>query len=175
MSDPDDVDVAIHEVDRDDAAVIACGCHAWAFETYGDFYEHSNGPFPTIAAAEDAATVFASEARYREQALEDDVDAKVIGEVREPEGGGYSIDIPADVGAKTMRTSYAKGYEAFADGTPREANPYDPEDPTYDGWSGFVRARQKRWWSGWDDAQKRVGGESWVDSRRDRLDDADEG
>lgn len=169
MPDPDrvgDVGVEIYEVDADVDELIACGCHGWAFETYADFYEHSNGAFPDIAAAENAATVFSNEPQYRVWADDQDVEAKVIAEVREPEGGGYSIDIPADVGEKTMRTSYAKGYEAFVDGVPRDSNPYNPDAPEYDGWSGFVRARQKRWARGWDDAEERVGGSDWVTAQR---------
>jgi hypothetical protein len=169
------VDVEIYQVDEDVEEVIACGCHRWAFERYADFYAHTNGTFPTIAEAEDEAIVFSTVSQYRHWAREHELEAKVIAEVREPEGGGYSIDIPASVGASTMRTSYAKGYEAFVDGVLRDENPYDPKAPEYDGWSGFVRARQKRWWSGWDDAEERLGGKSWVESRRDRLDEDDDG
>lgn len=171
---PDDVgevDVEMFQVDRDVEAVVVCGCHGWAFETYADFYRHTDGDFPTIVEAEDAAFVASREATYREWARDQEIDALVVAEVREAEGGGYTIDVPASVGAKTMRTSYVRGYESFVDGEPRDSNPYDPDSPAYDGWSGFVRARQKRWWRGWDDAEERLGGKSWVESRRERLDE----
>lgn len=175
IGDPDSVDIELYEVDRDDEFLVVCGCHGWAFETYRDFHDHCNGPWPTIVDAEHAAAIATSEARYREWARENEFDPVVIAEVREPTAGGYSIDVPSDVGEKTMRSSYAKGYEAWVDGLPRDANPYNPNSPEYDGWSGFVRARQKRWWQGWEDARDRLNGKDWVDSHRTRPEDPDSG
>lgn len=163
---------AMFKVDSSVEAVIVCGCHDAAFEEYSDFYDHANGTYATIVAAEDDADVLRNEGEYRERYA----DPVVIGDVREPEAGGYTIPVPSDVGGESMRTAYAKGYEAFVRGESRESNPYEPDADEYEGWSGFVRAYEKRWYRGYDDARERYdhddeGVPEWVESHRARLAD----